>query len=157
MKTCFKCGSSKDEDEFYRHPQMSDGRLGKCKECCKSDVKSNRQSKVEYYREFDVKRNALPHRVEARNSYHKTPEGHVKHVGTAIRWKKKNPFKVAIHRLVERAVRGGRLTKKPCERCGAVRSQAHHESYDRPLDVTWLCAKHHYERHKEMRELGINP
>lgn len=32
MKTCFKCGESLDEDQFYKHPAMADGRLGKCKE-----------------------------------------------------------------------------------------------------------------------------
>lgn len=26
-------------------------------------------------------------------------------------------------------------------------SQAHHEDYARPLDVRWLCFKHHRETH----------
>jgi hypothetical protein len=41
LKTCFKCGETKDVDEFYRHPRMSDGRLGKCKSCTKKDVELN--------------------------------------------------------------------------------------------------------------------
>jgi len=38
-KICFKCGKQKEKKEFYKHPKMSDGFLGKCKECTKNDVK----------------------------------------------------------------------------------------------------------------------
>ena len=37
MKKCFKCGIEKELSEFYAHPRMGDGHLGKCKECTKSD------------------------------------------------------------------------------------------------------------------------
>jgi ribosomal protein S27AE len=50
--------------------------------------------------------------------------------------------------LVNRALKCGRLQKKPCERCGAHASQAHHDDYSNPLDVRWLCAKHHADEHR---------
>jgi hypothetical protein len=31
---------------------------------------------------------------------------------------------------------------------------AHHDDYARPLDVTWLCRRHHQQRHAEMRRAG---
>lgn len=39
MKTCFKCGESKELDHYYKHPQMLDGHLNKCKDCTKRDAK----------------------------------------------------------------------------------------------------------------------
>jgi hypothetical protein len=36
-KKCFKCGKTKDIEEFYSHPKMKDGHLGKCRECTKRD------------------------------------------------------------------------------------------------------------------------
>lgn len=39
-----------------------------------------------------------------------------------------------------------------CSRCDAVcRVEGHHEDYDRPLDLTWLCTSCHARRHNEMR------
>lgn len=38
-KTCFKCNVEKSLTEYYKHKLMSDGYLGKCKQCTKSDVR----------------------------------------------------------------------------------------------------------------------
>ena len=38
---------------------------------------------------------------------------------------------------------------KPCF-CGVVKVQGHHHNgYNSPLDVTWLCRKHHMQLHRK--------
>jgi len=58
--------------------------------------------------------------------------------------------KVEARNMVKTAVINGTL-KKPasCSECGAenVRIDGHHEDYDKPLDVVWLCAACHGKRH----------
>ncbi len=57
--------------------------------------------------------------------------------------------------VAEKAVERGTLVRKPCEICGAQGSfsdgrnevQAHHNDYNKPLEVRWLCQKHHHEWH----------
>lgn len=54
-----------------------------------------------------------------------------------------------VYHKVLTALRNGTLTKQPCESCGEARAQAHHHDYSMPLDVRWLCAKHHAEEHRQ--------
>jgi ribosomal protein S27AE len=45
------------------------------------------------------------------------------------------------------AVQQGKIKRQPCEKCGVERAQAHHDDYSKPLEVRWLCPKHHAEEH----------
>lgn len=56
-------------------------------------------------------------------------------------------------RLTIAAIKRGELTRQPCEVCGAIRNiQAHHDDYQKPLDVRWLCISHHRKLHGSPRK-----
>lgn len=46
------------------------------------------------------------------------------------------------------AVARGEIKKEPCEICGKGDAVAHHDDYNYPLKVRWLCHKHHAEWHR---------
>lgn len=56
----------------------------------------------------------------------------------------------SARRKAWRAVRRGVITRGPCEVCGdASDVEAHHDDYSKPLEVRWLCTKHHGEQHRK--------
>jgi ribosomal protein S27AE len=82
-------------------------------------------------------------------SYNKTPTGKALRQESYKRTRERHPEKYAARQAVLIALRAGRLVKQPCERCGEVKVQAHHDDYTRQLDVRWLCQPCHIEHHKE--------
>src|ERR1017187_3252258 len=66
-------------------------------------------------------------------------------------WRARNKFKTNAHAKVQTELEAGRLLRLPCEKCGNPISQAHHEYYEKPMEITWLCALHHKQRHKELK------
>jgi hypothetical protein len=55
--------------------------------------------------------------------------------------------KRAARRKVATEIEAGRLSRQACEVCGDRKADAHHDDYAKPLDVAWLCHRHHMERH----------
>jgi hypothetical protein len=141
VKTCFKCHRSLSLDEFYRHPMMADGHLGKCKECTKLDMRRDRVTKPRV-REYDRDRANLPHRVALR-----------KRISEA--WSERHPEKRAAQHKANNAVRDGHLDRQLlCEGCGLDRKLSkHHHDYSKPLVVVWLCKPCHAIADKLRRRL----
>lgn len=60
--------------------------------------------------------------------------------------------KLAARYLMARAIAKGELKRKKCEVCGSrARINGHHEDYEKPLQVNWLCPLHHAARHAYVR------
>lgn len=57
-------------------------------------------------------------------------------------------WEVYCRSLVASALKTGKLIKEPCEVCGELKVQAHHDDYNYPLRVRWLCMKCHKQWHK---------
>lgn len=137
MKTCIKCSVQKDISEFYKHPSTLDGHLSKCKTCQREYYNNYRYQNPEKIRKTEKKRSQKPHRILSRLKKNSN-------------FREKNPEKSKAHSLVASAIRYGTLKKSPCERCGSIKSLAHHDDYSKPLKVTWLCQTHHIQRHREL-------
>ncbi len=65
--------------------------------------------------------------------------------------------------LVEGAIGRGTLVPEPCQVCGSNglfedgrrEVQAHHDDYNFPLRVRWLCQTHHHGWHKEHQAIPL--
>lgn len=55
--------------------------------------------------------------------------------------RKKANARAYLHVYVKR----GKVKKTRCEVCNKKRVEAHHADYDKPLEVRWLCHRHHLE------------
>lgn len=133
-KKCFKCGECKPLSDFYKHKQMADGHLNKCRDCTRQDAKSHRLENIEQVRAYDRKRGA-----RQRDTYLKE-------------YREKYPNKYRAHNLVNNNVRSGNLVSQPCEICGETSTVAHHDDYLMPLNVRWLCQAHHKQWHAKNGE-----
>ncbi len=134
MKRCFKCEETKPLSEFYAHPKMKDGHLGKCSDCTRIDVKSHRRLN-ESVQKYDRTRAKLPHR-----------KANIQRVSDA--WAVRNPQAHKAQTALHNAVRDGKIKREPCIFCGTEeRIHGHHCDYSKPLEVTWLCAKCHHRYH----------
>ena len=64
------------------------------------------------------------------------------------KWVAANRHKKSAHQKVYYAIKRGHLTRQPCEICGGSDVHAHHDDYAKPLEVRWLCNKHHNFSHR---------
>ena len=126
-KQCMKCKRTLPLSYFYKHPQMGDGHLNKCKDCTKLDTQQNRRKNIDYYREYDRLRSQLPHRQQKRTEMVK-------------RQRIEQPDKYYARTKAGNALRDGHLKKEPCHFCESEdHVEMHHPDYTKPLRVYWLC------------------
>lgn len=144
MKECLFCEQTKPLSEFY----VFGGR--KCKACTRKAVAERVKKKKESDLNWVLKerercrQKTLRYRLAGKVFKHSAE--------TTRRYRERHPEKYNAHSMVAAALESGTLKKQPCEACGASRASAHHDDYSKPLDVRWLCAKHHADHHRKERE-----
>lgn len=144
---CTKCETDKPLSDFYAKDR-------RCKECRCAIVRANRLENLEKYREYDKARSMRPDRVEARKAYRETDAGKAAVARAHAAYQSRAPERRAAHIAVGNAVRDRRLTPwAVCSLpdCECTEVEAHHPDYSRPLDVVWLCDKHHKATHAIVR------
>lgn len=129
MKKCSQCGIEKSDSEFYKSKNNRDGLQSECKECHNSYM-------TEYRKNTKYK--------ECQRRWIKSDK--------YKEYRKKDIDKSSARYALSNSVLSGKVKKEPCKVCGDVNSQAHHPDYNKPLDVIWLCHKHHVELHKKLKK-----
>ena len=104
----------------------------------KKYYEDNKDKIAEYHKARREKRNSVRRKHYAENREHELEVTY----GRRKRMYGGATIKVA------NAIVSGRLAKNPCEICGAEKAEAHHDDYNKPLEVRWLCKTHHTEWHK---------
>lgn len=135
-KRCKTCRQVKPLTAFYKHPSCPNG-LGSCKTCRVKYVsgwyQENKESRKKYRRQYGLanpEKERLWQLTARRNTY------------------RRHPQRVRARNAVYTAKRTGRLSEKPCEVCGDRPTECHHDDYSKPLQVRWLCRKHHKALHQ---------
>lgn len=135
QKTCKKCNETKNLNEFYPNKRMSDGHLNMCNVCSRKATTEYRLRNIEHYRSYDRLRAKNAVRIEQNCSQTKRRRSEVKGYMKA-------------HNATARAIKKGSLVRMPCQMCGSIdHIHAHHDDYEMPLEVMWLCPEHHKSRH----------
>lgn len=105
--------------------------------------KARRENGRQWYRKNRKKK------IAQTKAYHKTPRGKLATKISDARQNSKFPEKRLARTLVGMAQRKKLIIKQPCEICGILKVEAHHDDYSKPLDVKWFCNKHHKEYEKK--------
>ena len=153
MRKCKKCGETKSIKDFYLSNRVS------CKECLKERTilwqKNNLQRFKEHSAKQIAKRRTDPdYRKKQAKFYRKWYAKYGRkraknHQEMNNLWRKLNPEKCKTGQLVRIALKLGKLKKpKHCSKCRLKRKLvAHHDNYEFPLKVRWLCYSCHKNLH----------
>ncbi len=138
-KQCFKCKKIKLITDFSKQKKSKDKLQYSCKVCAGKDQREYYKNHVENYKVY-------------RKAYYKTKQGKISHKKADLKWQKNNLKKYKASTAVNNALRAGKLFKKSCKKCGTIKDiHGHHEDYNLPLEVIWLCPSCHIRRHKEFK------
>lgn len=137
-KVCSFCNEVKDYSEFHKSKRSVGGVNSCCKECkLKKDKGIFEKSREKRLHQMDE------HYQNNKESYFERNK----------RMEEIYPEKHKAREITSNAIFQGKLIKRPCEFCGEVEVQAHHQDYLKPLEVNWLCIKCHKKYHSLIRQL----
>lgn len=138
---CKRCGKMLWEDEMVlcKRPEGQESYYTYCRTC----------HRIRNRLWLEKKRNQNPH--YSRDQARKFRDTHPNYNSE---WTQNNkaihPLKTTAYNRANRA----ELEMQPCEVCGDPNAYKHHDDYSKPLEVKWLCPKHHQRLHAEISKGG---
>lgn len=143
MKKCTSCGIEKDKSGFT-------GEKHWCKECCYAYGKRYRELNADKIRES---KRLYSHTEKSKEYKKKWNKENVERTRARyLRYKESHLEEVKARSTLYNLIAHGKNDiRKPCEVCGEIKVEAHHDDYSKPLEVKWLCIKHHKELHRNRR------
>jgi len=145
MKQCSKCKETKPKSKFGKRKTSTDGFDSWCKSCKRVANRKYKQKNKEHLKEYQKQ-------YRQKNKSKLREKALEKRVDT-IKERK------ARHKL-ENEVRYGRIIppnicSNPDCKGKSKRIVGHHEDYNKPLQVEWLCHDCHMNLHADKREKGV--
>lgn len=133
MKECCVCHAVLPISEYYPYSKDKSRPMAYCKNCHKLRM---RQATLKY----------ADKRKAARAIYRMRPKVKAREMATTKKMYSLYREKQLARMKVYNAVKNGKLKRLACW-CGDIKVQAHHDDYNKPLEVRWLCRRHHNEVH----------
>lgn len=155
-KRCYKCGETKPRSKFNKNSARWDGVHSSCAACQKQRRMAIRRDPVLSVKHLEQARRQQSNRSKedklqaSRRRLRRYSDGKV------------NPRQLNVNARLRTAVYSGKIIKpSTCQSCGCSGViHGHHENYDRPYDVLWLCVRCHADVHRDFEfprhtELGV--
>lgn len=163
---CIKCCEEKEISQFYKNRT---GILYTCKECFKSyrkkfcETKEGRAYGKEYRSKNKARANKYarehvrkrPRKITKIVKYSEKNDSQKERIKKSVKkWEENNKGKVKARNKLNSFMRYRGL-KKPsvCSSCGNYYKliHGHHEDYNKPLEVIWLCLPCHRKIHRKYK------
>lgn len=158
-KTCAKCKVALPFDRFHADRCGRLGRASQCKDCRRRECFEKGYRRTDSYRAY---RRKLKQRTRTQDNVKERDRRH-----EAV-YRAKYPHKArAKHMVADAIMRGDLVRPDQCSACKAIPPKAvdgrpliqahHHNGYENPLDVIWLCVFCHAKEHRaHSKRIGGN-
>lgn len=158
-KICCRCKKTLPLTSFYKCDGRKDGLQTKCKDCGREAFKSwrhtddGRTKQKAWRKRYYASDEGRAKNAAAQRKWRRTPSGRLTVKANNMMRPFDRPEEHEAYRQFKSAKKRGLIVPGPCEVCGDTnRIHGHHDDYSKPLEVRWLCPKHHTEHHRRMDE-----